>query len=181
MYVFDRANPDDDAQLHNLIEVTFLETWTGLVDDRHISDHLNDGHASKVKGQFFGKPGVDVFVVRDGLDLVGYAIGYHLATGELPDFYKIEKLYLHSSVKGIGIGSSLWNLLVEHAKASGAAGVYLTHYPHNVVASRFYEKVGLCKVGETTYRCGDGVYNDWILAADWQRLNEVSKLRGVKA
>ncbi|MEY4914540.1 MAG: hypothetical protein RJA02_809, partial [Armatimonadota bacterium] len=44
----ERARPDDFLVLEALVEATFIETWTGIVDDEHKRQQMADGHASRV-------------------------------------------------------------------------------------------------------------------------------------
>lgn len=181
MLVIDRALTTDFAHLEVLVETTFVETWTGLVTDDHIREHLANGHAKQVIDRFCRETTSDILVVRDGSELVGYAIGFLPDDQESPRYYKLEKLYLRTSVQGTGIGGKLWDSMMDLGKASGAEGVILTHYPLNKRASRFYERIGLKKVDETIYQCGKGEYRDWVLAANWDDLHLVAGTKGVMA
>jgi ribosomal protein S18 acetylase RimI-like enzyme len=180
----ERARPDDFLVLEALVEATFIETWTGLVDEEHIRQHMSDGHASQVVERYRHCSNADIFVARLADALVGYAIGLSAeddAAAYVHGFYKVDKLYLKASLHGQGVGKQLWDAIVGSAKGSGAAGLYLTHYPGNARASRFYARQGLCKVGDTVYKCGNGDYSDWVLAASWNELGSASDDRGVIA
>jgi len=180
----ERARPDDFLVLEALVEATFIETWTGLVDEEHIREHMSDGHASRVVECYRYCSNADIFVARQGNALVGYAIGLSAgddAAASVPGFYKVDKLYLKASLHGQAVGKQLWDAIVGSAKDSGAAGLYLTHYPGNARASRFYARQGLRKVGDTVYKCGNGDYSDWVLAASWNELGSASDDRGVIA
>lgn len=184
MLLVERARPDDFLVLEALVEATFVETWTGIVNEDHMRQHLEDGHARQVVECYARCNNADIFVARQADVLVGYAIGMlSIATNDdsLPGFYKVEKLYLSSLFHGQGVGKQLWDAMVINAKKSGSLGLYLTHYPANVRASRFYARQGLKKVGETVYQCGDGEYHDWVLAATWSELVSPSDDRGVIA
>jgi ribosomal protein S18 acetylase RimI-like enzyme len=180
----ERARPDDFLVLEALVEATFIETWTGIVDEEHIRQHMFDGHASQVVERYRHCSNADIFVARLADALVGYAIGLSAeddAAAYVPGFYKVDKLYLKASLHGQGVGKQLWDAIVGSAIGSGAAGLYLTHYPGNARASRFYARQGLRKVGDTVYKCGNGDYSDWVLAAYWNELGFASDDRGVIA
>ncbi|MFM7189117.1 MAG: GNAT family N-acetyltransferase [Armatimonadota bacterium] len=181
MILIDWARPADFDSLENLIEETFVETWSGLVDDEHIREHLTNGHARSVVDRFCRDIKSDIQVVRANDRLVGYAIGFCPDDHDSPRYYILGKLYLRSSVQGIGVGSRLWYRMIELGKASGADGITLTHYPLNSRASRFYNRLGLKKVDETIYRCGNGEYRDWVLAATWGDLELAASAKGVMA
>lgn len=180
----ERARPDDFLVLEALVEATFIETWAGIVDEEHIRQHISDGHARQVVECYRYCSDADVFVARQADALVGYAIGVSAeddAEAYVTGFYKVDKLYLKASLHGQGVGKQLWDAIVGSAKSSGAAGLYLTHYPGNARASRFYARQGLIKVGDTVYKCGNGDYSDWVLAAYWNELGSASDDRGVIA
>ena len=105
MVQVERARPDDFLVLEALVEATFIETWTGIVDEEHIRQHLDDGHARQVVERYARCNNADVFVARKADVLVGYAIGSSPADSTdftLPGFYKVDKLYLKSSFHGRG-------------------------------------------------------------------------------
>jgi len=177
----ERVRDTDFTSLAQLVETTFVETWTGLVHDDHIRQHLLDGHAKHMVDMFGRDGNADILVVRDETELVGYAIGYIPDCQSTPRYYKLEKLYLRSAFQGTGIGSELWDQMMELGVAAGADGVMLTHYPQNERASRFYQRLGLKKVDETVYQCGDGEYRDWVMAANWSELRVASRSKEVMA
>jgi ribosomal protein S18 acetylase RimI-like enzyme len=184
MWVIERARVEDFQVLEGLVESTFVETWTGIVDDTHLQQHLADGHGRQIVAQCSECPKTDVFVVRGDTELVGYAVGRLSSDADeysLNHYYKMDKLYLKSSVQGHGLGLRLWNTMADIARESGALGIYLTHYPLNLRASKFYARIGLRKVAETVYECGDGQYHDWVLAAIWDELDLTSDEKGVTA
>jgi GNAT superfamily N-acetyltransferase len=180
----ERARQEDFASLKALIEITFVETWTGLVSDKHIQQHLDEGHAVGLIDQFSFQPKTDIYIARQNDDLVGYSIGSLVDVDDkfgLHNYYRLEKLYLRSHIQGKGIGKRLWDVMVASAKQFGAIGMYLTHYPRNGRASMFYSYLGLLKVADTIYQCGDGEYHDWVLAATWSDLERVSESKGTMA
>ncbi len=179
--IIEQANSQDLRGLEELIETTFVETWTGLVHDDDLRRHLADGHSKQIIDRFCRSTNADVLVVRSENELVGYAIGHLSGTGQFPTYYTLEKLYLRKSVQQCGIGHKLWNKIIEIAMVRGAEGLCLTHYPLNMRASRFYDRVGMKKVAETIYQCGNGEYRDWVLAGSWLELNMASSVRGVMA
>ena len=182
--VIERAQSDDFDELEALVESTFIETWTGIVDDSHLHQHLSEGHAKMIVERLSQNPQADVFVVRGEQGLVGYAVGLRASEDDefsLGDYYRLEKLYLKQSIHGHGVGKQLLGVMVDVAKASGAIGIYLTHYPLNVRASNFYSRIGMRKVADTIYMCGDGEYHDWVLAAKWHELTLISDEKGVIA
>jgi ribosomal protein S18 acetylase RimI-like enzyme len=184
MWVIERAQEEDFPVLEGLVESTFIETWTGIVDDTHLQQHLAGGHGRQIVSQCIECPKNDVFVVRSESALVGYAVGRIASDSDefsVHNYYKLEKLYLRANAQGNGLGRRLWNMMVEIARESGCPGIYLTHYPLNLRASSFYSRIGLQKVAETIYECGDGEYHDWVLAATWDELDLSSDEKGVTA
>ncbi len=184
MWVIERAHEEDFQVLEGLVESTFIETWTGIVDDTHLQQHLAGGHGRQIVTQCIDCPKTDVFVVRGESGIVGYAVGHVSSDNDefsLHNYYKLEKLYLRASAQGNGLGRRLWNIMVDVARGYGTPGIYLTHYPLNLRASNFYSRIGLRKVAETIYECGDGEYRDWVLAAKWDELDLTSDQKGVTA
>lgn len=78
-----------------------------------------------------------VLVADAGSHLVGYAVltwGYGLESGGVEAL--LDELYVQS--RGVGIGTSLLNAVVEHALTHGARTIFLETEARNETARAFY-------------------------------------------
>jgi ribosomal-protein-alanine N-acetyltransferase len=82
------------------------------------------------------------FVARIDKKIVGYIIGYKNGkTGVL------VSIATHPEFRGKGIGTKLWERLVQFFNESGVKKVKLQVRKSNFVAQKFYENLGFKKAG----------------------------------
>jgi ribosomal protein S18 acetylase RimI-like enzyme len=91
-----------------------------------------------------------IFVAEENGEVVGYAFCILVQYKDSNILTDIKTLYIDdlcvdANVRGKGIGRSLYNFVVEYAKACGCYNVTLNVWADNKSALAFYEKIGLHK------------------------------------
>lgn len=91
-----------------------------------------------------------IFVAEENGEVVGYAFCILVQYKDSNILTDIKTLYIDDlcvdeNVRGKGIGRSLYNYVVEYAKACGCYNVTLNVWADNKSALAFYEKIGLHK------------------------------------
>ncbi len=91
-----------------------------------------------------------IFVAEENGQVVGYAFCILVQYKDSNILTDIKTLYIDDlcvdeNVRGKGIGRSLYNYVVEYAKACGCYNVTLNVWADNKSALAFYEKIGLHK------------------------------------
>ena len=91
-----------------------------------------------------------IFVAEENGEVVGYVFCILVQYKDSNILTDIKTLYIDDlcvdeNVRGKGIGHSLYNYVVEYAKACGCYNVTLNVWADNKSALAFYEKIGLHK------------------------------------
>lgn len=85
---------------------------------------------------------------------------------------KLEQLYVHASVRRMGIGRTLLDTLLAESKRLGALSVWLTVNRHNGAAIEFYLRTGFVKTGTKVTSIGNGfVMNDFVMKKQLENKN----------
>lgn len=76
---------------------------------------------------------------------------------------EIERLYVRTSFKRMGLGGRLMQHAFETAKAQGKRRVWLGVWEKNEPAILFYERQGFVLADKHTFQMGDEEQIDWIM------------------
>lgn len=77
---------------------------------------------------------------------------------------EVQRIYSIRDWHGRGVGSALMSACVEQAQAWGCDVLWLAVWERNPRAIAFYEKAGFSKVGRTTFKLGNDVQYDDVMA-----------------
>jgi ribosomal protein S18 acetylase RimI-like enzyme len=76
---------------------------------------------------------------------------------------EVSKMYVLPAEHGSGTAAALMTAVLEHARAAGAAGVWLGVNQRNERAQRFYGKHGFRIAGTKTFRLGAHLEADYVM------------------
>lgn len=80
-----------------------------------------------------------------------------------PGLFKLHKLYIHTQVKGKGLGKILLDAVITEVKALKATTLRLNVNKYNT-AKLFYEKQGFAVIEEEDIDIGNGYFmNDYVM------------------
>ena len=82
--------------------------------------------------------GAYVYVARDGAQVVGAVVAFPTRQGVL----FVHKVMVENRYRGCGIGTRLFDLLLEEIDTSVRASCFLTVAPSNEAAVQRYERIG---------------------------------------
>lgn len=169
MVTLRKAGPGDAAALALVGQATFLESYAGQIAGADILAHVGREHSVAYYTALLAKPRTTVWLAETspGAAPVGYAV---LVPPDLPlaeiraDDLELKRLYLLHRFHGTGLGRRLMDEACGWARTAGATRVLLGVYSENAPALAFYTRVGFTQVGERSFRVGDAVFHDYILA-----------------
>lgn len=89
-----------------------------------------------------------IFVAEVGGEVVGYAFCIHMQFVNDNNMTDVRTLYIDDlcvdeNVRGLHIGRSLYDYVIDYARGHGYYNVTLNVWADNVSAVGFYEKIGL--------------------------------------
>ncbi|GAA4477102.1 GNAT family N-acetyltransferase [Rhodococcus olei] len=166
-----RATEADAAELAAVAAVTFPLACPPSVTDDDVADFLDTVLSRSRFSEYVAAPDRTVLAATAGGTILGYAM---LVDG-LPDdpdvreavtilpTVEISKLYVLPDHHGEGVSHRLMDAALAHARASGAAGVWLGVNQQNVRAQRFYAKQGFVTVGTKRFKVGDQLHHDFVM------------------
>jgi GNAT superfamily N-acetyltransferase len=165
-----RAVVGDEYTLHELALATFaLATTKGTAQsdiDAFIAQHLS----AQRFASYLADPQRALFLASVDGEPSGYTM---LVFGEPYDAdvaraiesrptVELSKVYARAEAHGTGLAAEMLRVTLEHARASGAASVWLGVNRHNPRANAFYEKNGFVVVGTKQFHIGDRLENDFV-------------------
>jgi diamine N-acetyltransferase len=83
-----------------------------------------------------------------------------------PDAMEIQRLYVRTQYKGMGLGTRLMALAFDRARDRGLNRVWLGVWEHNEPAKRFYKDKGFVRIGQHDFWQGDDKQTDFLLARE---------------
>lgn len=161
------ARPGDEAALALVGAASFLESYAGIVDGQGIIRHCQERHTAEVYARALADPSQRLWLAE--IAPGGAPVGYlHLAAPDLPvptgpNDIEIKRIYVLSRLHGTGLGRTLVETALEHARAAGHTSVVLGVYKGNERALAFYGRAGFEALGERQFDVGGNVYCDWVM------------------
>ncbi|KAJ3156419.1 hypothetical protein HDU89_004201 [Geranomyces variabilis] len=167
------ATAADAAALCNLARATFRDTFnpvpntpTATNQQHDVDAYCESAFSPEVQAEEIAAGVVFVAEATDSGALVGYSRLTHDATepcltGPLPRG-ELKRLYVAAQYGGCGIGSKLFNAVVNRAKEVGDKTLWLGVWEHNYPAKTFYARKGLQACGEHVFLFGSDPQTDEI-------------------
>jgi GNAT superfamily N-acetyltransferase len=163
------AEPADATALTALMTRTFRETYRsdlfGICRPEDVETYVAEYFDEPRQYAELVDSAMRTLLVEVEETLAGYAqlrFGHAgpCVTGARP--VELARFYVDRPWHGRGVAQSLMQACV--AAAPNADPLWLGVYEHNERARAFYAKCGFVPVGRATFRMGDDVQDDWILA-----------------
>ncbi len=160
-----------DADVDRLALVgaaSFLESFAGVLDGGAIIEHCEREHSPAAYSRYLAA-GAQAFLAElaPGNAPVGYALlGLPNLPGAAADGSDIElkRIYALSRFHGQGVGATLMERAIDHARGQGAMRLVLGVYAENARARAFYAKHGFAQFSARKFCVGGSTYDDVVLA-----------------
>lgn len=161
-----RAAEGDAAELADLAEVTFTETFGHLYPPEDLASYVASAYTPKACLETLADPRMAHWLAgAEGEPAVGFALaGYcKLPVGGLETTAgELRRLYVRSAHQNQGLGARLFEAALEWLE-SHYSPLYIGVWSENRGAQRFYGRYGFVKVGEYDFRVGRTVDRELIL------------------
>ncbi|MGY4514798.1 GNAT family N-acetyltransferase [Lysobacter sp. HA18] len=162
------AQPGDEHALALVGQATFLETFAGVLDGTAIVEHCARAHSATQYRSWLDDGDVAIWLaeVAPGNAPAGYAV---VAKAELPGAdaardLELKRIYLLGRYHGGGVGRSLLQHAIMHAREAGASRLLLGVYAGNASAIAFYRRAGFVHVADRRFNVGGRDYDDHVMA-----------------
>lgn len=158
------GSPVDAATLDRIFDMSFRDTFAHL----YKAEDLEAFRSSFGVSDWERDLGDPRFAFRVG-EVDGKPVGYvKLGPLKLPvetarPAILLDQLYILKDHHGIGLAHGLMDWALDEAKRRGAEEIYLTVFPENRRAVRFYERYGFEPVGRYDFMVGQHADEDIIM------------------
>ncbi|EOI02663.1 hypothetical protein UAY_00910 [Enterococcus moraviensis ATCC BAA-383] len=154
------------AELKALSIKTFTDTFAKDNTPEDLKEYLDQAYTEeKLTSELQNKQSEFYFIYSDDL-LAGYLkLNVNDAQTETieEDTLEIERIYIDSGFKRLGLGKMLYNKAIERAKALNKTAIWLGVWERNFSAMKFYHKMGFTQVGEHSFYMGEDEQTDLIM------------------
>lgn len=146
------AKPDDARALSNVFDVTWRETYLGLIPGVTLQKMLaRRGERWWRSTVTRGRP---LVVLDVGQGVVGYSSYGRCRDRSLPADGEIDELYLMPEYQGIGFGRRLFKAVCNDLKHQGLNRIVVWALADNERACAFYEGLGGRRTAQVEERIG---------------------------
>jgi diamine N-acetyltransferase len=142
---------NNPADFENFMVKHFAEPkWRAELNDPHVEFWWT----KNTSGEPLGFIKLNQNRPHDGFDCTKETIGRQM---------ELERIYVKTGQKGLGIGHFLIEKALERAKSDGADWIWLGVWEHNPSAILFYEKHGFEYFGKHKFLIGNDVQVDCLM------------------
>lgn len=164
--IYRTARLEDARALSIFARDTFVETFGHLYPPQDLAAFIWTRYSPRIQRRELRDPSIHYRLALDDDGIVGYSMVGPLRLPIEGDGLELSRLYVAPSVQGQGVAARLMEDAIAHARARGAAGLYLSVYEHNERAKRFYKRYGFEQVGEYDFMVGRARDRDLIWRMD---------------
>ncbi|GAB2950137.1 N-acetyltransferase [Hymenobacter coalescens] len=157
------------AQLADFGRQTFHDTYAAQNAPADMELYLAEHFGPAQQLAELEDPNTVFFLALMQQQLVGYAkltVGSGLGAEAGADprtRAELQRLYVQQDWQGTGLGAALLRRCLDEARQRGCRSLVLSVWDKNAKALEFYRRKGFKQIGETEYRVGHDVQNDFIL------------------
>ena len=162
------ATSRDIDALADLGRRAFVATFGHLYSAANLAAFLADSHSPAKVARELADPGTTVAVIETDDAIAAFCKVVRTSTlprrSDARAPFELKQLYTDPDLVGRGLGSSLMTWALDQARAAGADEMQLSVYADNPEAQRFYARYGLVKIADITFKVGDHVDPEVLMA-----------------
>jgi len=162
------ATPDDIEAIADLGRRAFVAKFGDLYSPANLAAFLGQSHVPEKVARELADPGMAIAVIElDGAIAAFCKITYASTLPRHSDAlrpFELKQLYTDPDLVGRGLGARLMDWALDQARAVGADELQLSVYADNPDAQRFYARYGLEKIADITFRVGDHIDPEILMA-----------------
>jgi diamine N-acetyltransferase len=165
-YALRVCGPGDEERLALVGAASFLEAFAGFLKGEDILAHCRGQHSAEKYAALLADAETRACVAEVEGAPVGYAVVCkpNLPVETTAEDAELKRIYLLHRFQGSGIGAALMEWSVETARRLGKRRLLLGVNDENDKAVGFYLRHGFEHAGTRSFRVGNTVCSDFILA-----------------
>ncbi|KAK7398210.1 hypothetical protein QQX98_012413 [Neonectria punicea] len=158
----------DATAIAELGAYVFTATFAHSVQPHELQQFLEKSNTTAAIAKDLNDPARDIIVATnpDG-EIIGFA---YLTRGssepciaDVKNLAELQRIYVHPSAHGRGIGSALARKIESMAREQGFQNIWLGVWEENYPAIKAYQKWGYKKVGSRDFAIGPVVQTDYTM------------------
>ncbi|MEI5991584.1 GNAT family N-acetyltransferase [Enterococcus crotali] len=157
---------EDLAALKMLSIKTFTDTFAKDNTPENLKNYLDQAYTDEKLTNELQNEQSEFYFIYSEDQLAGYLkINVNDAQTETidEDALEIERIYIDSDFKRLGLGKMLYNKAMERGKELSKTSIWLGVWENNFSAMKFYHKMGFTQVGEHSFYMGEDEQIDLIM------------------
>jgi ribosomal protein S18 acetylase RimI-like enzyme len=162
------AIPADIDALADLGRRSFIAKFGALYSTADLEAFLADAHSPDNVARELADPGMAVAVIEADGAIAAFCKIVYASTlprhSDATDPFELKQLYTDPAMLGRGLGTRLMDWALDRARSVGADELQLSVYADNPQAQRFYARYGLVKIADITFRVGNHVDPEIMMA-----------------
>jgi len=157
-----KAGIAEISTIKNLADDIWPATYKDLLSPDQIDYMMNLSYSpSSLAEQFTKHTFLIAYVDNEPAGFASYS------PSSYPGTYKLQKIYVNTSIQRRGLGKALINFIAEELRSSGASALELNVKRDNP-ARLFYEKLGFEVIREEDIDIGNGYWlQDYVMKQDF--------------
>lgn len=166
MRVIEKASIGDAAQLAELAERTFRETFASDNIPADMDSHCAKSYNRDLQAAEIADPKMSTLICRERGEPVGYA---QMRWGSAPDCVvaeapgEIQRIYVSKAWHGAGVAHDLMNACIAEMIGRRTDVIWLGVWERNPRAIAFYRKFGFTEAGEHIFSLGSDRQRDIVM------------------
>ena len=162
------ATTADVPALTRLAAESFVDAFGHLYSSADLAAFLSEAKSAAATAALVADPEGAMQVATRGGEPIAYCkIGYKCGWPDQARGLKtmeLKQLYAAASATGSGVGSALMDWALGALAAAGADEIQLSVWSGNHGAQRFYLRYGFAKIADVTFKVGEQVDEEFLLA-----------------
>ncbi|MBM7689978.1 GNAT family N-acetyltransferase [Enterococcus ureilyticus] len=145
---------------------TFTDTFAKDNTPDDLKDYLDQAYTEEKLTSELQNEQSEFYFIYSNEQLAGYLkINVNDAQTETieKDALEIERIYIDSNFKRLGLGKMLYTKAIERAKELNKTAIWLGVWERNFSAMKFYHKMGFTQVGQHAFYMGEDEQIDLIM------------------
>ncbi|EOH92897.1 hypothetical protein UAW_02938 [Enterococcus haemoperoxidus ATCC BAA-382] len=157
---------NDLVALKALSIKTFTDTFAKDNTPEDLKEYLDQAYTEEKLANELQNQDSEFYFIYSEDQLAGYLkINVNEAQTETieEDALEIERIYIDSNFKRLGLGKMLYHKAIERAKELNKTSIWLGVWEKNFSAMKFYHKMGFTQVGQHSFYMGEDEQIDLIM------------------
>ena len=164
--VLTQVTLDNLEDLIKISRLTFSDTFGNQNSKSNLEEYLRDAYSSQQLSKEINNPETEFMFAYYKTELAGHLklnVGHAQSELKEDGGLEVERIYIKSAFKRLGIGRALINYAFDQAKSLSKEYIWLGVWEHNPAALAFYKKLGFLAFSDHRFNLGGDLQRDILM------------------